>query len=140
MKTFDPGEHLQCFVEEIGRWRCKRCLRTSVKPLRGRDCNESWQELKHALAAVGKYVVCLKCGSFTCTKPVNLLEQCKKVELKSSQGQRLIDGHDPYTNEYIAKPVPWRVGSLNHCTVGSGATWRELYSGIVDLGEIELVA
>ena len=118
-----PGQHIQA-LDCYGRWRCKRCLAISIRKLAGLGCHSSWQEQGHRVLTCGPYLFCVRCVSFSTARVVKLARKCPGGEGRTA---------DPYTGRLVGQAVPLVDGVIQHTGIGSGMSWSELRTGVLEL-------
>ena len=83
--------------------------------MEGKFCSRSWQDHGHQPLAVGKLLVCVQCGAFATTHPVNLLNTCRRRPKLPAEAKALLNGYDPCLKTYIATLVLFLHAIDFHC-------------------------
>ena len=107
-KSSDVDAHNQFQDTELGRWRCRVCLRSSKDRLKG-ACSSSRLDSSHALHQAGPYLFCTRCGCFSRDRVRNLASSCRPCSEVRAQLSlnRLKAGCDPYSGLFVGRPARW---------------------------------
>lgn len=107
------------FDSTTNRYRCTRCIKSSVHVLPKGGCKNDVVSLGHAIWPCGKFIFCVHCGSYSSGRLGLLQKECPK-RATTDHFQRakrwMLEGCHPESGLAIGKPMPWPVLPGSSCT------------------------